>query len=196
MSVQEKRSTNKVDWLIDWRNFRYIRNQLPLDAAKLYMHSMIFSHIAYCITSWSQAGKTTLAQLQMLYKQTLKALGKKPSNYHHCNIIQRHKLLTFSFVCLADVSVVYRVINDLAAPPLKEFISPRPDNRRTTRMTRRGDCAVQHRYTEFGRSVFSVRATNYWNSVPSEIRESSTFTDFKSKIKSWLKSTQSCTHQS
>ena len=35
-------------------NFRYVQNQLPLDAAKLYMHSMIFSHIAYCITSWSQ----------------------------------------------------------------------------------------------------------------------------------------------
>ena len=52
------------------RNFRYIRNQLPLDAAKLYMHSMIFSHIPYCITSWSQTGKTTLAPLQTLYKQT------------------------------------------------------------------------------------------------------------------------------
>ncbi len=179
------------------RNFTYIGNQPPLDAAKLYMHSMIFSHIAHCITSWSQAGKTTLAPLQTLYKQILKALDKKPSSYHHGNIIQRHELLTFdSFVCLADVSLVYRVINDLAAPPLKEFISLHSDNRRTTRMTSRGDCAVQRRSAEFGRSVFSVRATNYWNSVPSEIRESNGFTGFKSKMKSWLKSNQSCTHQS
>ena len=86
------------------RNFRHIRNQLPLDAAKLYMHSMIFSHISYCITSWSQNGKTTLAPLQTLCKQTLKVLDKKPLRYHHCNIIQRHNLMTFeSFVFLADV---------------------------------------------------------------------------------------------
>ena len=160
------------------------------------MHSMIFSHIAYCITSWSQTGKTTLAPLQTLYKQTLKVLDKKPSSHHHCNIIQKHKLLTFeNVVCLADVSLVYMVIQNLAAPPFKEFISLRPDNKRTTRTISRGHCAVQHRCTEFGRSAFSVRATNYWNSVPNEIRDISTFTGFKSKIKSWLKSTQLCTHQ-
>lgn len=168
------------------RNFRYIRNQLPLDAAKLYMHSMIFSHNLHTA---SQVG-------HKLEKQTLKVLDKKPSSHHHCNIIQKHKLLTFeNLVCLADVSLVYRVIHNLAAPPLKEFISLRPDNRTTTRTTSRGHCAVQHRCTEFGRSAFSVRATNYWNSVPNKIRDISTFTGFKSKIKSWLKSTQSCTHQ-
>lgn len=59
------------------RNFRHIRNQLPLDAAKLYMYSMIVPHFTYCITSWSQTGKTILAPLQMLYKQTLKVLDKK-----------------------------------------------------------------------------------------------------------------------
>ena len=121
------------------RNFRYIWNQLPLDAAKLYMHSMIFSHIAYYVTSWSQTGKTTLAPLQTLYKQTLKVLDKRPSSHHHCNIIQKHKLLTFeNLVCLADVSLLYKVIQNLAAPPLKEFISLRPDNKRTTRTTSGG----------------------------------------------------------
>ncbi len=95
-----------------------------------------------------------------------------------------------------ELRLVYSVINDLAAPPIKEFMSLRSDDRRTTRTTSRGDCAVQRRSAGFGRSVFSVRATNYWNSVPSEIRESNSFTGFKSKMKSSLKSNQSCTHQS
>ena len=99
--------------------------------------------------------------------------------------------MTFeNLVCLADVSLVYRVIPNLAAPPLKKFISLRPDNKRTTRTTSRGYCVVQHRRTNFGRSAFSVRATNYWNSVPNESRDISPFTGFKYKIKSWLKSTQ------
>ena len=109
-----KQVCNRVKFNL--RNFRYIRNQLPLEAAKLYMHSMIFSHI--CITSWSQTGKTTLAPLQTLYKQTLKALDKKPLRYHHCKIIQRHNLMTFdSFVFLADVCLVCNIMNDLAASP-------------------------------------------------------------------------------
>lgn len=177
------------------RNFRHIRNQLPLDAAKLYMHSMIFSHFTYCITSWSQTGKTILAPLQTLYKQTLKVLDKKPSGYHYCNIIQKHKLLTFdNFMCFNNVCLVYRVINNLAAPPLKEFILLLSDSRRTTRANSRGHCAVQHRRTEFGRSAFSIRASKYWNSVPNEIRDISSFTCFKYKIKLWLKSIHSCTH--
>ena len=177
------------------RNFRHIRNQLPLDAAKLYMHSMIFSHISYCITSWSQTGETTLAPLQTLYKQTLKVLDKKRLRYHHCNIIQRHNLTTFgSFVFLADVCFVYKIMHDLPAPPLIEFVSLRSDNGRRTRTSNRGECVVQHRSTEFGMSVFSVRATKSWNSVPSEIREWNTFAGFKCKMKSWLKLTQACTH--
>ena len=153
------------------RDFRYMRNKLPLDAAKLYMHSMIFSHVSYCITSWSQTGKTTLAPLQ-----TLKVLDKKPLKYHHCKIIQRHNLMTFdSFVFLADVCLVYKIMNDLAATPLNEFVSLRSVNGRRTRKPNRGVCVVQHTSTEFGTSVFSVRATKSWNSVTSEMREWNTF---------------------
>ena len=93
--------------------------ETPLDAAQLYMHSMVCSHISYCITSWSQTGKTTLAPLQTHYKHTLMVLDKKPLKYHHCKIIQRHNLVTFdSVVFLADVCLVYKIMNDLAAPPL------------------------------------------------------------------------------
>ena len=176
------------------RNFRHIRNQLPLDAAKLYMHSMIFSHISYCITSWSQTGKTTLAPLQTLCKQTLKVLDKKPLRYHNCKIdIISWPLKVLCFL-LMYVCLVYKIMHDLAVPPFNEFVSLRSDNGRRTRTFNRGECVAQHRSTEFGMSVFSVRATKSWNSVPSEIREWNTFVGFKCKMKSWLKLTQACTH--
>lgn len=65
---------------------------------------------------------------------------KKSLCYHHCNIIQRHNILTFdSFVCFADARVVYNVINDLAAPPLKEFIQLHSDKGRASRSTNSTD---------------------------------------------------------
>lgn len=52
-------------------NFRHIRPCLTIEAAKLFMHSMTFSHITYCFTSWSQASTTVLKSIESLYKQTL-----------------------------------------------------------------------------------------------------------------------------
>ena len=38
--------------------FKHIRPYLPMKAAELFLHAMIFSHFSYCLTSWSQANKT------------------------------------------------------------------------------------------------------------------------------------------
>lgn len=59
------------------RNFKFIRSQLSLEAARIYLHSLIFSNFSYCITSWSQSGKSTLRPLYTLYKRALKAFDKK-----------------------------------------------------------------------------------------------------------------------
>ena len=39
-------------------HFRHIRHKLPIHAAKLFMHSMILSHLSHCATIWSQASVT------------------------------------------------------------------------------------------------------------------------------------------
>ncbi len=41
-------------------NFRQIRRSLIDDAAMMFLHSMIFSHMDYCLTSWSLAEVMTL----------------------------------------------------------------------------------------------------------------------------------------
>ncbi len=71
--------------------FRNIRHQLPVAAAKLFMHTMILPHVSYCATSWSHTSITTLKSLYIIYKQFVKMLAKKPRSYHHCNIIQNYK---------------------------------------------------------------------------------------------------------
>lgn len=52
-------------------NFRHIRNSLSLDAAKIFMHALILSHVAYCITCWGQAGETAVRPLESLHKKTV-----------------------------------------------------------------------------------------------------------------------------
>ena len=48
-------------------NNRFIRNSLTVEASNTYLNTMILSHFSYCLTSWSQAGKTTLRPPELLY---------------------------------------------------------------------------------------------------------------------------------
>lgn len=52
-------------------NYRHIRNSLTTEASSTYLNAMILSHLSYCMTSWSQAGKSTLRPLESLYKNAL-----------------------------------------------------------------------------------------------------------------------------
>ena len=121
-------------------NFRHIRPYLTTEAAKLFMHAMIFSHISYCFTSWSQANATTLRPLESLYKNTLKTLDRKANSYHHCHILQKYNLFNcVNFKHFADACLIFKVLHGLAPPPLSQFITQKDSNSRATRATTRGD---------------------------------------------------------
>lgn len=140
-------------------NFRHVRHQLPLSAAKLHMHSMISSHLSYCVTSRSQAGATTLKPLHTLYKLSLKTLDEKPRTHHCCDIVEKYNLLTFdSFLCDAEMCLMYNLIHDQAPPPLKQCVLLCRSKLRETRASARGERSATLRKTAFGQSAFSLRA--------------------------------------
>ena len=85
-------------------NFKSIRHQLSPFTAKLFVQTMIFPHLSYCITTWSQAGVTVLKPVYSLYKHILKALDKKPKDYHHSNVLKKYDFLDFdNFMFHSDV---------------------------------------------------------------------------------------------
>lgn len=53
-------------------NFRHTSRSLSVPASKTYLNAMIFSHIYYCIMSWSQANETVFKPIRSLCKQALK----------------------------------------------------------------------------------------------------------------------------
>lgn len=76
-------------------NFKFIRDNLTLESAKLYFNAMIVSHMTYCMTTWTLACKTTLKSIETIYKQALKTLDKKPKTHHHCRILEKHDILSW-----------------------------------------------------------------------------------------------------
>lgn len=119
-------------------NFRYIRNSISTQAAKMFFHSLILSHMTYCLTSWSNTHKSTIKPLESLYKQALKILDKKPLSYHHCNILQKYRLLSWdNLLKFHHICLVYKIVHGLAPPPLSTYVTVQSN--RSTRGTTRGD---------------------------------------------------------
>lgn len=193
--TQVNKVCNKVKFNIS--NFRFIRSQLSLQAAKMFMNSMVLSHITYCLTTWSQANKTTLKPLESLYKRTIKILDKKPMRYHHCNILQKHKLLSWeNLIKYSNLCLIHKIIHNQSSPPLSQFVSIRNPTslQRVTRGAARGDCIVPFRKSAFSQNTFSVTAAKDWNSIPANIRDLSTYILFKKHLKNWFITQQSCSH--
>lgn len=148
------------------------------------------------MSSWSQANKTTMKSIASLYKQALKVLDRRPSQFHHCAILDKYNLLSFDNIILySDVRLVHKIIHNSAPPPLKTFIHPCSEQiSRTTRSTIRGNCTLPSRVTAFAQSAFSFRATKQWNALPTHLKSITNFYSFSREVKKWLSCNQSCDH--
>jgi hypothetical protein len=176
--------------------FRYIRNSLTIEASGVYLNAMIVPHFRYCMTSWSQATKTALKPLESLYKTSLKIHDQKSRRFHHCHILVKYQFLSFeNLIIHTNLCLMYKILYDNAAPPLKEFISLGSETTtRATRSTVRGECRIPKRRTAFGNSAFSGVAARQWNMLPTELFKSTSSYTFTRQAKKWLLLNQFCSH--
>lgn len=176
--------------------FRFIRGELSHHAAVLFMHAMVFSHLSYCITAWSQTSVSTLKPVISLYKQAIKIFDKKPMRWHHCDIIQKHKLFTFeNFVNFSILKLTFKCLNNCVSPLFSGLMERRRGSfRPSTRASVSGDCVLPKFRTSFGQSSFSFRGATLWNSLPTGFKLQNNINIFTRELKKWLKSGQSCSH--
>ena len=177
--------------------FRFIRRNLSYQAAKLYMHAMIFSHLSYCITSWSQASPTTLKPIFSIYKQAIKIMDRKPMRWHHCRTVKKHNLFTFeNFMDFSVLKLFFKCLNNQVSTLFSELATRRQSSHRAaTRSSTSGDCLVPRHKTSLRQSALSVKGAKLWNSLPIHLKLETNKNAFNKGLKKWLKSKQQCLHE-
>ena len=127
--------------------FRLIRSCLSFKVSHLYLHAMVLSHLSYCITAWGQATDSATKCLFSLYKQALKILDQKSQKWHHCKIIDKYNLLTFSsFIKLS----FFKCINGLAPQAVSQIFKKKDNCKTMTRSITKQNCKVQRCTSIFG----------------------------------------------
>lgn len=185
---------NKVKFNL--MNYKHIRNSLSTEASNTYLNTMIVPHFLYCMSSWSQACKTSLKPLESLYKRAIKIHDKKSRLYHHCKVQSKYNFLSFeNLIKYNQISALFKIIHNIAAPPLKKFFTLNSERiSRITRSTVRGECSVTRCKTAYGQQSFSYKAVSLWNTLPNEIISCTNYCTFTRLTKQWLLSKQICMH--
>jgi len=76
------------------------------------------------------------------------------------------KSILIIFLFYLDASLMFKVINDLASPPLRGCIFSGSGSASRTIASTRGDLISHFRKTTFAQSTFSVIVVRKWNSIP------------------------------
>ena len=80
----------------------------------------------------------------------------------------------------------FKAINGFAPQFLAEMLAANPALRRN-RSADQGELIIQTvKNMSYGRRSFAIAGPSFWNSLPVDIRRSSSLTEFKSKLKTHL----------
>ena len=123
-------------------------------------------------------------------------MDQKPMRYHHCGIIRKHNLFTFeNFVSFCTTKLVFKCLHNHVSPLFSGLIERRTSSGRATRAVTNGDCTVPTCSNAFGKSAFSVKGVDLWNSLPTVLKLETDANVFYRGLKLWMKSNQLCSHE-
>lgn len=170
------------------RRISSIRKFLTVDATKTLVTSCILSRIDYCNSLLAGCPDSTIQPLQKVQNAAARLIFRT-SHHQPCTplLVQLHWLPVSRRIHYKTASVCYNIISGSAPSYLSELVSLYTPSRSLrssadTRLLRQG----RFKRKSHGFRSFSIYAPQLWNSLPFQIRHSSSITSFKSSLKTYL----------
>jgi hypothetical protein len=170
------------------RAFRHIRKSLTDDMAKAVATSLVQSRLDYANSLFYGISKFNLNKLQRVQN----SLARIVLNRHHLDssnslLSQLHWLPIHHRINFKYATITFKALSSQQPYHLSSLLHPYVS--RSTHILRSSShqlLAIPRCRTEFGKRAFSHSAPSVWNSIPVEIRSSSSLVSFKRSLKSHL----------
>ena len=166
-----------------------IRKFLNKQSTERLVHAFVTSHLDYCNSLYSGLPNSTLVPLQHVQNTAARLVTKSRKHEHITPIlISLHWLPIVSRVKFKILLLVFKIKHGFAPNYLSNLLKPMIPSRR---LRSSKDAHLQYNpgprtYTRYGDRAFSVNAPKLWNSLPINIRNSSSIETFKSHLKRFL----------
>ena len=157
---------------------------LNKNALLVIYHSLMLSHIRYCITNWFHGNLAIVSQLQNICNKFIRLSFGLASEDDILPFMRRHNLLTINDIFKHDVAVIMYKYHQGALPSAFDDMF----RSKTSSIKTRSNSQL---VPAFCRSTVSQQSIRYvgpkvWSEIPIAIRKSRTISAFKKKLKQYF----------
>jgi hypothetical protein len=153
----------------------------------LFYNAYILPSFDYCCFLWGVSKQAHSKKILLLQKRAARIILSKPFKTPSLEMFKNLKWLTFENRCKYHTAVmVYKALNDLTPPYIKEIINTTSNERYSLRSSSRQDIAYVRFKTQYKKHSFSVYSIDVWNSLPEALHKDNTLNTFKRNCKKLL----------
>lgn len=144
-------------------------------------YSFIHSHLNYCITSWGTTYPTHIAPLQHLQNQAIRILTFSSFSCCVSDILHNHRILSLHSLVKYNLCIVlFKLMNN--PPPVNIFPEAILVNTNRTRFAANNNLLLPLVHTNYGKHSGYFASLSTWNSLPPNIKQSSSLALVKKNI--------------
>ena len=169
------------------RNIFKIRRFLTPGTTESIVHAFVTSKIDYCNDLLYGLPKCVLKKLQYIQNSAVRLiyLSKK---FDHVTplLITLHWLPIELRIHFKIFLITFKALNGKAPKYISDLLSLYSPGRSLRSANRKLLCKASYNLNTYGARSFSCAAPLLWNSIPYDIRNSSSIDTFKRKLKTWL----------
>ena len=172
------------------RNIGHVRKRLTESTAKQLVQSLVISRLDYCNNLLCGLPSEMLAKLQLVQNNAARLITRTKRREHIRYITpvltKLHWLPIKSRIDFKILLLVFKAINDKAPDYIRSLLVDY-NPRRALRSANKDLLVVPRTAMRtVGDRAFSVYAPRLWNTLPSDIRNAKTISNFKAKLKTYL----------
>ena len=163
-----------------------VKNQVTPDMRVILVQTLALSYLNYCSNIWGTTSRTQLHRIQKLQNFAAKVAVGNGRKYDHATpYINKLNWSKIDKKCILDTCILtYKFLNKLLPEWLMTFTLVSTINPVPTRQS--NDLIVPRTQTYTGERSFKVRAPKLWNTLPQDVKDSSSLNTFKRKVKNFI----------
>ena len=168
-------------------NIWKIRKYLSLKSCEILVHSFVSSKLDFCNSLFYGLSDSSLAKLQHVQNAAARLVTLAHKREHITPLlITLHWLPIKQRVKFKILLLAFKCLNGCAPSYLSEILFPYLPSRSLRSSSANLLVKQSYNYKNYGRRTFHCAAPDLWNSLPNDLRQTTSLNKFKIMIKTYL----------